>query len=62
MDSKKVAVSLEGGLDQLEGDPDGDVVMESGSEKKSDSETSDSKLSAFTLETGNVPKDNYSVK
>lgn len=49
-------------MDQQGGDLDGVVVMKDGSDKKSDSEESDSELSAFLLAAENVSEDDYSTK
>lgn len=49
------------GPDQQEDDPDGDVVIRDGSEKQWNIEKSGPKLFSFTLETENVPNDEYSM-
>lgn len=41
LETKKTAVSLKSGLDQQEGDPDGDVLSRDGYKKRSDSEKSE---------------------
>lgn len=52
--SEMAAVSLHRGLDQEEGDSEGDVVMGDMFDKTSSSEKSEPELSAFTLQTTNV--------
>lgn len=54
---KKAAVSLEGGLNEHEGDLGEDVVMRSECEMESDSEGSELELSSFMLEARNVLED-----
>lgn len=54
--SRKAALSLKEGLDQQEGDSDGDVMMRGGSNREWDSAKSDSELFAFTVGAKSVPE------
>lgn len=55
--STKAVVFLEGGLDQQEDDLNGDVVMGPRSNKGLNSKMSESELSTFMLDAGNVLED-----
>lgn len=55
--SRKAALFLEKNLEQQNGESDGESVTRNESYKASRSEISDSKLSAFMMEVGNVSRD-----
>lgn len=56
MRSEIGTVSVQGGLEQLEEDSDGDGVMADGCNKEFNSEKSESELTMFMLEAGSVLK------
>lgn len=60
--SEKTALSLQSDLDPQKGDLDGDAVKRDGFYKESESEKSNSKLSAFLLDVGNVLRIDYSME
>lgn len=59
---KNVSLYQNKGRNQQNGYPDGHVVMKYGCDKKLDSAKSKPELSAFTLEAGNVPKNDKNMK
>lgn len=54
--SRKAAMSCKGCLSQQEGNSNGDVVMERGTSRASDSEKSKLEFSLFMVETGKPPE------